>query len=472
MNRTAERADNALLPTPSIRFQHPVSLEGVLRASDVAVMAHRALNWVDSRLVDHGLRVAALLDGMLAQDGSLDSHHRGIMRNVALLHDVGAYHTEEIDRMVVFETDNVWQHSFYGYLFFKELSPFYEYADVVLYHHMPNNLFTHQDATTRFLSQVLQVADRVDVLLMGDPDLSAQEVARNLAESEEGRFTPQVIQLFLEAEREYELLDLWRSGAILANQSTFVVEPDTGASAEPYLDMLVHVIDFRSRHTVAHTVTTAWLSYELARRMLPAGNAVRDVYVAGLLHDLGKIGIPLSILEKPGKLDAQEMAVMRTHVALTEEVIGGLVSPGIVATAIRHHEKLDGSGYPCGLCVQDLSMADRIVAVADIVSALVGTRSYKEAYAQDRVVSILEEQRAKGLIDSQVVDVVVRDYEDIMQEVAEACRPVETIYRRVQDEYRWLVGELCRKATHDQGLSEEELKEYGFANVRTEEAQA
>ena len=68
------------------------------------------------------------------------------------------------------------------------------------------------------------------------------------------------------------------------------------------------------------------------------------MYCAALLHDVGKIGIPLGILEKPGRLDAREMAVMRTHVTLTESILAGCVPNDIAAAAARHHEKLDGSG--------------------------------------------------------------------------------------------------------------------------------
>lgn len=93
------------------------------------------------------------------------------------------------------------------------------------------------------------------------------------------------------------------------------------------------------------------------------------------MHDVGKIGIPLSILEKPGKLDDEEMKVMRTHVELTEDILEGCIEPVLLQAAARHHEKLDGSGYPRGLHAAELSMPDRIIAVADIVSALVYTRA-------------------------------------------------------------------------------------------------
>ena len=86
-------------------------------------------------------------------------------------------------------------------------------------------------------------------------------------------------------------------------------------------------------------------------------------------------------------------------------------------------------------------MADRIIAVADIVSALVGTRSYKEAFPKERV---LADQRDRGLIDGSCVAVMVRDYDEVMAVVQRACLPVAALYERVQQEYRWLLDQLAR----------------------------
>ena len=91
------------------------------------------------------------------------------------------------------------------------------------------------------------------------------------------------------------------------------------------------------------TVTTAWVAYELALRLIGDQRAAARVYTSALVHDVGKIGIPLSILEKPGKLDDEEMKVMRTHVELTEDILEGCIEPVLLQAAARHHEKLDGS---------------------------------------------------------------------------------------------------------------------------------
>ena len=424
------------------RFSHPEGFDDGLSIIAVSIMVQRALNCVDPRLVDHGLRVAAVLDAMLEAKGVTDPTQRRAAYLVALLHDVGAYRTEEIDRMVAFETESVWEHSFYGYLFFKELTPLGAYADVILYHHLPYDRFTDQDPYVKFLAGAVHVADRVDVLLLERPQADVVEVERLLAASRPGAFSPEAVALFFEAQRRFDVLARLRSGVKQPDRSHIVDDPDGTGSASSFLDMLVHVIDFRSRHTVTHTVTTAWVAYELALRLIGDQRAAARVYTSALVHDVGKIGIPLSILEKPGKLDDEEMKVMRTHVELTEDILEGCIEPVLLQAAARHHEKLDGSGYPRGLHAAELSMPDRIIAVADIVSALAGTRSYKEAYAGERVVSIVGGMASDGLIDRRAASTLIGDYDAIMREVDLVCAPIMSAYERIQEEYGTLIAKL------------------------------
>ena len=434
--------NSASLTAPQL---HPAGISSYLRIDDVAHMIQRTLNYVDTRLVDHGSRVAWVYDAVLEMSGAYAEMQRRTLYLVALLHDVGAYRTEEIDRMVAFETEDVWEHSFYGYLFFRELSPLSAYAEVILYHHMPDRLFTDQNPATQFLAQCLFVADRVDVLQASNPGIDAPGIRALLKSSPEGMFSADVLDLFLKADDNYGLIKALRDGSAAKNPLCGESDEHERQQAVACLDMLVHIIDFRSRHTVTHTVTTAWVAHELVKHMLNDEEEAKTVYFSALLHDLGKIGIPLSILEKPGRLEADEMIIMRTHVTLTERIIEGCVDEHIVHMAVRHHEKLDGSGYPRGLKAEELTLPERIVVVADIVSALVGTRSYKEAFPKERVLSILDEQQNKGFIDSEVVRAMTDYYDDIMEQVNLATRPVAKAYQCVQDEYRWLLEQLAEK---------------------------
>ena len=215
--------------------------------------------------------------------------------------------------------------------------------------------------------------------------------------------------------------------------------PLTQEQITDYLKMLIYIIDFRSRHTVTHTITTTNISYELGRRMNLDSDYLDKIVCGALLHDVGKVGVPVEILEYPGRLSPQAMNVMRKHVDITGEIFGGEIDETIQNIALRHHEKLDGSGYPLGLTASELTVGERIVAVADIVSALTGTRSYKDAYPKERVLSIVSEQKDLGKIDCNIVDILIKDYDEIMASTRLVCQPVLDKYENIQKDFQKLL---------------------------------
>ncbi|MEG2111597.1 MAG: HD domain-containing protein, partial [Anaerovoracaceae bacterium] len=202
-----------------------------------------------------------------------------------------------------------------------------------------------------------------------------------------------------------------------------------------FLRMMVYSIDFKSPTTVVHTIVTTRISLFLARALEFEEEEIGKVYIASTVHDLGKIVIPEEILEKPGKLDFDQMEIMKKHVEYTEEIIKGVLPDDVCKIAIRHHEKLDGSGYPHGIVDSDLSLSERVVAVADIVSALISQRSYKEPFDKAKTLSIINQMAQNNLIDSRVVNLVTEKYDEILDEIQLVTGPVIEKYHTIQQEY-------------------------------------
>ena len=137
----------------------------IVNSANISVLVQRTLNLVDPRLVDHGLRVAYLVSRLLEVQGRYTGRDLQDLCFLAMLHDVGAYKTDEIDRMVQFESENIWEHSIYGYLFLCRLSPLGKWADGVLFHHIGAPLLNALDAPCRDVAQIINLADRVDVFV-------------------------------------------------------------------------------------------------------------------------------------------------------------------------------------------------------------------------------------------------------------------------------------------------------------------
>jgi HD-GYP domain-containing protein (c-di-GMP phosphodiesterase class II) len=119
---------------------------------------------------------------------------------------------------------------------------------------------------------------------------------------------------------------------------------------------------------------------------------------AALLHDIGKLGVPNTILDKPGKLDEHEMALVRRHTGWTAEILGRVSAfASLAADAAAHHERLDGTGYHLGLPRDELTAAARVLAVADVAEALSADRPYRPALAHEQIAAILRADAGVGL---------------------------------------------------------------------------
>lgn len=158
------------------------------------------------------------------------------------------------------------------------------------------------------------------------------------------------------------------------------------------MESLGRAIAKRDSDTGAHNFRVAWIAARIAESLGITGSAMQSLIAGSFLHDVGKIGIPDSILLKPGKLDAGEFAVMRTHVEQGEAIVSGIGwLDGANAVVAAHHEKWDGSGYPRKLKGDDIPVAARIFAVADVFDALCSKRPYKEPMPFNKAMAILEQ---------------------------------------------------------------------------------
>jgi HD-GYP domain-containing protein (c-di-GMP phosphodiesterase class II) len=157
------------------------------------------------------------------------------------------------------------------------------------------------------------------------------------------------------------------------------------------MEALGRAIAKRDSDTGAHNYRVSWIASGVGELMGLKGSAMQSLIAGSFLHDVGKIGIPDAILLKPGKLSDAEFDTMRTHVAQGEEIVTGMGwLDGANAIVAAHHEKWNGTGYPRGLKGEDIPLAARIFAVADVFDALCSKRPYKEPMSLDAAMAILE----------------------------------------------------------------------------------
>ncbi len=167
---------------------------------------------------------------------------------------------------------------------------------------------------------------------------------------------------------------------------------------------LANAIEAKDPYTRGHSERVAQMASRLARARGMPDSAVRIVTQAGLLHDLGKIGVPETVLRKPGPLSEEEWNAMRQHPVIGAQIIAPLEFFAEAAVIIRHHhERLDGTGYPDRLVGEAIPLGARIVAVADVYDALTSDRAYRARLAPGEAVATLRAEAGRTL-DPALVD--------------------------------------------------------------------
>jgi len=410
----------------------------LVTTANIYSVVRRALGFMDERVLQHGEITAYIFYNMLKADGTYTELELAEYTLVGMMHDIGMIKTG-YDDIIQCEINNVWAHSIYGYLFLKYLSPVDEMAEVILYHHLPYRLHSHIQSSQMKVAEYLTLADKMDIFMR----MEGHGMAGNyFLEKADVEFSAKALEMFNEAREKFSVLEKLGSGEYrLELRQLFDRVKFSEKQKKGFLEMLVYAIDFRSQQTVIHTMSTKTFALEIGRMMRIPVMDLQILYYGTLMHDIGKIVIPLSVLEAPRRLSDDEMEIMKTHVVYSERILHGIIDDRIVNVAARHHEKLDGTGYPLGIDGEQLSLCEKIATVADILSALYSKRSYKEAYPPEKVKAILREDADNGKICPQIVQVAIDNFEtiitnyetqrnDTMERYLEIVQQYESIYAR------------------------------------------
>ena len=208
------------------------------------------------------------------------------------------------------------------------------------------------------------------------------------------------------------------------------------------LEMIVAMVDIKSPYTMYHNINVTGVGRELAKAVGLSEEQVEKVESAARIHDIGKVVVPVEILEKNGRLTDSEFEIMKEHISKGRVILNGVCPYEKMMLATTHHEKLDGSGYPDGVDGSKLNIEKRVLCVADIVSALIGKRSYKEEFDKETIIRILRGDAARNKIDSDIVETFVNNYDEIIEKVKENCKYELGKYNIYRMEYDAIINHM------------------------------
>lgn len=170
-------------------------------------------------------------------------------------------------------------------------------------------------------------------------------------------------------------------------------------------EFFAKIVDYKSPFTSTHSIGVAERAEKLSRYMGFDEETVQKMYLAGALHDIGKVAVGNEILEKPDRLTDAEFAVMKHHAAYTYNILSEIDDfEEIRDFAAFHHERLDGTGYPFGKDASELNVQERMMACIDIYQALTESRPYKKGMSHERACEILKNMADKGWLDMDIID--------------------------------------------------------------------
>ncbi len=388
---------------------------------DLLTSISKAQDLVSKGLLNHHKQVA-YLSLRLAEQIGLSTERKYNLFLAALIHDIGALSSRERLELIEKEPVSVNDHALRGAKLIEDFKPLAGATDIIRFHHVPWNhgkgmAFGGRDVP--FESHIINLADRISMSIRTGSNIISQipDIMASIGSMEGTMFSPEIVGALREiSKKEYIWLDLTSHSLDSLNDNDIIAYIHT-LEIDDLIDLahvLSQIIDFRSSFTSRHSAGVANTAVRIAELMGFPPYECKMMLIAGYLHDLGKIAISDDILEKPSKLNADEFNEIRAHTYYTYRLLEPLKQLRIINTwASFHHERLDGTGYPFHLSGDSLSLGSRIMAVADVFTAITEDRPYREGMNFESTKKVLEGMAENNALDRRVVNLVIENFHDI-----------------------------------------------------------
>jgi len=406
--------------------------------SDLLFSVSEVMDLSDVSLHDHQIRTA-FVASELALAAKLDYRQTERLFVAALLHDIGALSPEEKIGAHIYEDLRPEPHCQRGAKLFREAFWLEPAARLVEWHHTP--MAAHEKAGRSLNdvdvlgAQLIYLADHLERAIHRDTYILNQRNAlhRRIHQLSGKEIHPDVVGLFdqVSGPEEFwlEMVAKALSRSLQEHNLLRSIELDYEA-ARSIAGVFKDITDFRSRFTATHSARVAVCAEGIGQALAFTGKDLQQVYLAGLMHDIGKLVVPNSILCKPAKLTAEEFAVVRQHPYYTHHILARVRGfEQIAEWAAFHHERQDGSGYCKHLDRHHLDLGAKVVTVADVASAIAEDRPYRPSRGKAVVLRELRDMTAKGRLEPCIVEVFADHYDPIMERLVDAQAADETRYR-------------------------------------------
>lgn len=391
------------------------------------------LKLMDESLIKHGTRVSYIMSKMLECKGGYEKFEIADFMLLGVLHDIGAYKTDNVRKQLTYEAKNPMPHSIYGYLFLKYLSPLEEQSKMILYHHVDTDKLQDVDYQYKPETEILKVAEIMDIWHTA----FGEKFDYHMIERYIGtKFDKRACELLYQAVEQYDIFNKLTDNSYhneFEESVEYVLLSDE--EKEKYLRMLMYTTGLKKESMVADTIEIIYVCKEIGRKMQLSEMDSAEIYYAALVHDIGMLVIPEDIIDAPRKLEDAEKNLIHTHVELMHKAIEGKFSQNIVDIAVAHHERFDGSGYPKGLKGSGMNTKQAILQTAETVVSMINDKPYRKAYNKEDIMEELNNGIVSGKYDGVVADTFLRYYDEIVEKAFQKAQVTLTTHQRLLRNY-------------------------------------
>ena len=391
------------------------------------------LKLMDESLIKHGTRVSYIMSKMLECKGGYEKFEIADFMLLGVLHDIGAYKTDDVRKQLTYEAKNPVPHSIYGYLFLKYLSPLEEQSKMILYHHVDTDKLQDVDYQYKPETEILKVAEIMDIWHTA----FGEKFDYHMIERYIGtKFDKRACELLYQAVEQYDIFNKLTDNSYhneFEESVEYVLLSDE--EKEKYLRMLMYTTGLKKESMVADTIETIYVCKEIGRKMQLSEMDSAEIYYAALVHDIGMLVIPEDIIDAPRKLEDAEKNLVHTHVELMHKAIEGKFSQNIVDIEVAHHERFDGSGYPKGLKGSGMNTKQAILQTAETVVSMINDKPYRKAYNKEDIMEELNNGIVSGKYDGVVADTFLRYYDEIVEKAFQKAQVALTTHQRLLRNY-------------------------------------
>ncbi len=396
-----------------------------LNLREIVYALSHALDFVGVDDVFHGKRVA-LISFDCAEILGWSPVLKEVILHSGLLHDCGVSTTGEHRHLInELEWSDSQAHALRGSQYLSEIKELSHLSQIVLYHHTrwEDLQKINIDDTIKNQANLIFLTDRLDALRaqemnLGNNMLQQKEKVMGILKKYSGTFfNPVLLEAMEEVSRQEAFWFSLEPEIISVKFDLLKSEGDTVnlefESLRRISDIFSRIIDAKSPHTRDHSRGVARLSCLLGERMQLDDETCNLLEIAGLLHDLGKLRVPDSILDKPDKLSIEERFQIARHSYDTYQVLkAAFRDTRIPEWASFHHESLTGDGYPFRRKGKELCLESRIVAIADNYQALAQNRPYRKAMQHGEIMKILNQKVSDKILDPEIVEQISKNPEE------------------------------------------------------------